>query len=105
MDNHPREKSKQMASKNAEKGVVMSAPVSPRKRVVRKRAMAPLETVSHAAGPQAKTAAPAIAPSRNDIAQLAYSYWQARGCQGGSPEEDWARAERELQQIASAAVA
>ena len=30
------------------------------------------------------------------VAQLAYSYWEARGCQGGSPEEDWLRAEREL---------
>jgi hypothetical protein len=27
---------------------------------------------------------------------LAYLYWEARGCQGGSPEEDWLRAEREL---------
>jgi hypothetical protein len=30
------------------------------------------------------------------IALLAYSYWEARGQQGGSPEEDWLRAEREL---------
>jgi hypothetical protein len=30
------------------------------------------------------------------IAQLAYLYWEARGCQGGSPDEDWLRAEREL---------
>jgi hypothetical protein len=30
------------------------------------------------------------------IAALAYSYWEARGCQGGSPEEDWLRAEQEL---------
>ena len=35
-------------------------------------------------------------PTREDIARLAYSYWEARGCQGGSPEEDWVRAEREL---------
>jgi len=34
--------------------------------------------------------------SFDDIAQLAYSYWEARGYQGGSPEEDWLRAEREL---------
>lgn len=37
---------------------------------------------------------PAI--STDAIAALAYSYWEARGCQGGSPEEDWFRAEREL---------
>jgi len=36
------------------------------------------------------------APSFDEIAQLAYSYWEARGYQGGSPEDDWLRAEREL---------
>ena len=30
------------------------------------------------------------------IARLAYAYWEARGCQGGSPEADWLRAEQEL---------
>jgi hypothetical protein len=35
-----------------------------------------------------------IAPE--DIARLAHSYWEARGGIGGSPEEDWLRAEREL---------
>ena len=33
---------------------------------------------------------------RERIALLAYSYWETRGCRGGSPEEDWFRAEREL---------
>jgi hypothetical protein len=32
---------------------------------------------------------------REEIAKLAYSYWEARGRQGGSPDEDWARAEQE----------
>jgi len=36
------------------------------------------------------------APTQEQIASLAYSYWEARGYQGGSPEEDWLRAEREL---------
>lgn len=44
----------------------------------------------------AQVAPPVYAPSREEIAQLAYSYWEARGGQGGSPEEDWVRAEREL---------
>jgi hypothetical protein len=35
-------------------------------------------------------------PSPEDIALLAYSYWQARGCEGGSAVEDWLRAEQEL---------
>ena len=30
------------------------------------------------------------------VALLAYSYWEKRGRQGGSPEEDWYRAEREV---------
>jgi hypothetical protein len=34
--------------------------------------------------------------AQDDIAKLAYSYWEARGFQGGSPQEDWLRAEREL---------
>ena len=35
-------------------------------------------------------------PTREEIAALAYSYWQERGGHGGSPLEDWLRAEREL---------
>ena len=35
-------------------------------------------------------------PSQEEIAKLAFLYWEARGCMGGSPEEDWLRAEREL---------
>jgi hypothetical protein len=35
-------------------------------------------------------------PSHDDIAARSYSYWEARGFQGGSPEEDWLRAEQEL---------
>jgi len=32
----------------------------------------------------------------DEVSKLAYSYWEARGYQGGSPEEDWLRAEQEL---------
>ena len=38
----------------------------------------------------------AAVSEREEIANLAYSYWEARGSQGGSPEEDWSRAEREV---------
>ena len=31
-----------------------------------------------------------------EVCQLAYSYWQARGCPEGSPEDDWFLAEHEL---------
>jgi hypothetical protein len=34
--------------------------------------------------------------SHEEIARVAYSLWEARGCQGGNPEEDWTRAEQQL---------
>jgi hypothetical protein len=37
-------------------------------------------------------------PTHEQIAARAYSYWEERGCQGGCPQEDWFRAERELAQ-------
>jgi len=30
-----------------------------------------------------------------EVRQLAYQFWQERGCPTDSPEEDWFRAERE----------
>ena len=36
------------------------------------------------------------APTQEAIAKLAYNYWEARGGKGGSPWEDWFRAEQEL---------
>jgi len=35
-------------------------------------------------------------PSQQEIAELAYSYWEERGFQSGSPLEDWLRAEQEI---------
>ena len=35
-------------------------------------------------------------PTREEIARLAYGYWEVRGKRGGSADEDWYRAEREL---------
>jgi Protein of unknown function (DUF2934) len=32
------------------------------------------------------------------IAKIAYGYWESRGYQGGSPHEDWVRAEHEYRQ-------
>lgn len=53
--------------------------------------------------PAGKGAAPV--PDREEIARLAYSYWLARGGRGGSPEDDWLRAERELRARRSATAA
>ena len=33
---------------------------------------------------------------REEIAKLAHSYWEARGGQHGSAEEDWLKAEQEF---------
>ena len=37
-----------------------------------------------------------LPPTHEEIACLAYAYWEARGHPYGSAEEDWFRAEREL---------
>jgi len=39
---------------------------------------------------------------REAVARLAYSYWEARGFVGGSPEEDWLRAEHEIRETLAA---
>lgn len=44
-------------------------------------------------------------PTPDQIALLAYELWQQRGCPMGSPEEDWNRAETELQHGTHAVVA
>jgi DUF2934 family protein len=45
---------------------------------------------------QSAPAAATYEPTYDEISQQAYLYWEARGYQGGSPEEDWLRAEHEL---------
>jgi hypothetical protein len=40
-----------------------------------------------------------------EVARLAYSYWEARGFYGGRPEEDWLRAEEELKKAARGSAA
>ncbi len=50
------------------------------------------------------SSAAAYAPSHEEIARLAYTYWLDRGCQGGCPEEDWRRAEEALRTQAFTAV-
>lgn len=63
------------------------------------------ESVAPAVAPVAPApdAVAVTGPAREEIALLAYTYWEARGCQGGSPEEDWLRAEQELRLRATAA--
>jgi hypothetical protein len=43
-------------------------------------------------------AKPQEANAQEAIGRIAYGYWEARGCQGGSAADDWFRAEREYRQ-------
>lgn len=40
----------------------------------------------------------AAADAREEIARIAYGYWEARGYAAGDPLEDWVRAENEYRQ-------
>jgi len=53
---------------------------------------APVEEI---AAPAAAPAAQPVENPREAIAKIAYGYWEARGCVGGSADEDWVRAEAE----------
>lgn len=73
-----------------------------------RRTSAPPKRAARAVSPAlepevAAAVAPATQPSREAVARLAYAYWEARGYQGGSPEEDWNRAEQELLTSAASA--
>lgn len=56
---------------------------------------------ARAVEPVAESAVLLSAPAYEVIARLAYQYWQERGCPDSSPEEDWFRAEADLQKQAS----
>ena len=80
------------------------APAKPRA----KRTAVPVEPASTTAetvesdAPRAE-AVPLAQPSHEEIARLAYAYWEERGCQGGSADEDWVRAEQTLLAAAASA--
>lgn len=54
------------------------------------------EATKQAADPQMKADSTGTSPAHEEIAALAHSLWQARGCPEGKPEEDWFNAERTL---------
>jgi hypothetical protein len=67
----------------------------------RRKPQAPATTRTQAKAKRSAAPPAAAEPSREAIAELAYLYWQARGGQDGSANEDWLRAERELRQLVS----
>jgi hypothetical protein len=90
-----------------EKEIIVSAaaaaPAPRRKAVTAKRvkhtppqAEAPATSRVEVSASEPAAVAEPFAPAFEEISQVAYSYWEARGCQGGDPEEDWLRAEQEL---------
>lgn len=102
--------------RTSENDLVVSGAAAPvrRKAAARPRAkraaepaapLAPVASEQESVAPQALAAVPApvYVPSYDEVAALAYSYWEARGCQGGSQEADWLRAENELRNRASSA--
>ncbi|MFY9854561.1 MAG: DUF2934 domain-containing protein [Terracidiphilus sp.] len=54
------------------------------------------------AAPKKETAVKVSKPTREQIERLAKTYWEARGRVDGYAEQDWARAEKELLNGASA---
>ncbi len=97
------EMARKQLSENARLESPNSAGAVPSRRKTTRRAnRLPSQADAPAAVESAQTAvAAAVAPdpcepTHEEIARLAYSYWESRGCQGGCPEEDWTRAEQEL---------
>jgi len=56
----------------------------------------PVEGASAEATTDNRPAAVAGEPTYEEISILAYSFWEARGCQGGCPEDDWFAAVEQL---------
>ena len=76
----------------------MATQSSPRPKGARKRTVSP--QLAAAAAAEAHADPIDVVVRDQEIARLAYSYWQARGFAEGSPDEDWYRAEAELKRRA-----
>jgi Protein of unknown function (DUF2934) len=83
--------------------LIAGNPTKPTAKPVAKRTAAAKHSTT-TAKKTAKAATPEVIEealvviSHEAIAEQAYLYWEARGCQGGDPASDWARAEEELKQ-------
>jgi DUF2934 family protein len=100
---------------NPEKDIVITsggvAAARPKRTIAASRAKRPAATTASPAisEPEEETVTSVTAfvtkrqLSHEEIARVAYSLWEARGCQHGSAEEDWRRAEEQLRQLSRAA--
>lgn len=69
------------------------------KRIAREKAAAAVAGADQPrAGATNGAAASFTGAEQEEIARLAYLLWEARGGQGGTPEDDWTRAEQEYRQ-------
>jgi hypothetical protein len=85
--------------------VVSSGAARAKSTVTRKHRNSAVTERSETAIASSSAASPTSSPMFDQVAQLAYSYWEARGCEGGSSEEDWLRAEQELRASPTMSVA
>jgi len=69
---------------------------SPRSRTRKQSAPAVAQAARAAAAAAGAVSGSEDSIPREEIERLAYYYWLERGGQGGSPEDDWFRAEAEL---------
>ena len=77
--------------------VRVAKPKTPRTAPVVAVASTPrVKSVKHSKAAVAPVVAETVSVNAYDqIARIAYGYWEARGFQPGCPEQDWLRAERE----------
>jgi hypothetical protein len=81
-------------SKTQRTALAAEIPTAPRVKSVK-------HSKATTAPPASAVQAAANAVDTHDlIAKIAYGYWEARGFQDGSPEQDWLRAEQEYLQTA-----
>ena len=84
-----------MATKRHESRTAISEGTGPLAAPVKRRMPQPRTATQTAVETPANATDCYSESAREEIARISYSYWEGRGCQNGSPEEDWLRAEQE----------
>ncbi len=82
------------ATKSKATRAVPVAEVASKPRVSRVKSVTHSKTAA-APGVAVVVAGIAAVTAHEQIAKIAYGYWESRGYQAGCPEQDWLRAERE----------
>ncbi|MBI4876995.1 MAG: DUF2934 domain-containing protein [Acidobacteria bacterium] len=98
----PRKSKSELISEVSE-SVPAAASAPEKEKRARTRTVASRHTSRKKAPAVAEAAAAPACVDHQEIARLAYMFWEARGCQGGCPEEDWHRAEEQLKARGAAA--